>query len=245
MREAGAQVIVTLGGDGTSRIVAKSADDVPLLSLSTGTNNVFPSSIEGTLAGLAAKAFASGWVSRNEACVRRPVLTLKKDGKPLDTALVDLVVVDGWDTGAKAVWDPESIRELFLTQAPPLAIGLAAIGSAVDPMPVGSAEGIQIILGENGKEVRAPIAPGLVATVSIEKHSRFKGELPILASEGVIALDGEREHVIDPSAKYSVSFGEDGPWVLDVEKALSAAARNGFTLANNSQPSSEPLGLCA
>ena len=39
MAEMGAGCIVTLGGDGTNRAVAKGSGDVPLLPLSTGTNN--------------------------------------------------------------------------------------------------------------------------------------------------------------------------------------------------------------
>ena len=54
LRERGAACIVVLGGDGTCRAAAKGAGDVPLLPVSTGTNNAFPQFIEGTLVGLAA-----------------------------------------------------------------------------------------------------------------------------------------------------------------------------------------------
>jgi predicted polyphosphate/ATP-dependent NAD kinase len=42
MAGAGARVIVCLGGDGTARVAAAACGDVPLLPLSTGTNNAFP-----------------------------------------------------------------------------------------------------------------------------------------------------------------------------------------------------------
>ena len=42
--------IITLGGDGTNRAVAKGCSRVPIVAISTGTNNVFPSMIEGTVA---------------------------------------------------------------------------------------------------------------------------------------------------------------------------------------------------
>ena len=42
MREAGVGCIVTLGGDGTNRVVAKECGDIPIMPISTGTNNVFP-----------------------------------------------------------------------------------------------------------------------------------------------------------------------------------------------------------
>jgi predicted polyphosphate/ATP-dependent NAD kinase len=54
MVTAGAQVIVCLGGDGTARVTASAAGDVPMLALSTGTNNTFPAVREATIAGLAA-----------------------------------------------------------------------------------------------------------------------------------------------------------------------------------------------
>lgn len=50
MAEQGVGCIVVLGGDGTNRMVAKGSADVPLLSVSTGTNNVFPEMVEGTIA---------------------------------------------------------------------------------------------------------------------------------------------------------------------------------------------------
>jgi len=46
MAAEGAGAIVTLGGDGTNRVVAKGAGDVPLVPISTGTNNVFPQMVE-------------------------------------------------------------------------------------------------------------------------------------------------------------------------------------------------------
>lgn len=42
MAERGARCIVTLGGDGTNRAVAKESGAIPLVPISTGTNNVFP-----------------------------------------------------------------------------------------------------------------------------------------------------------------------------------------------------------
>ncbi len=62
MAAAGARVIVSLGGDGTNRVLAKGASNVPLVPISTGTNNVFPAMVEATVAGLAAGAIASGSV---------------------------------------------------------------------------------------------------------------------------------------------------------------------------------------
>src|SRR5207249_1669826 len=58
--ERGAGCIITLGGDGTNRVVAKGCGTVPLVPISTGTNNVFPTFLEGTVAGVAAGLVARG-----------------------------------------------------------------------------------------------------------------------------------------------------------------------------------------
>jgi hypothetical protein len=60
LAERGARCIVTLGGDGTNRAVARACGHVPLMPISTGTNNVFPLMIEATTAGLAAGLVACG-----------------------------------------------------------------------------------------------------------------------------------------------------------------------------------------
>jgi predicted polyphosphate/ATP-dependent NAD kinase len=52
--EMGAACIITLGGDGTNRAVARGCAQIPLLPISTGTSNVFPLFAEGTAAGMAA-----------------------------------------------------------------------------------------------------------------------------------------------------------------------------------------------
>ena len=59
MVDIGVACIITLGGDGTNRSVAKGSRSTPLIAVSTGTNNVFPEMIEGTTAGQAAAAIAT------------------------------------------------------------------------------------------------------------------------------------------------------------------------------------------
>jgi predicted polyphosphate/ATP-dependent NAD kinase len=47
--ESDVECIVTLGGDGTNRAVAKGCSDIPIVAISTGTNNVFPCMLKGHL----------------------------------------------------------------------------------------------------------------------------------------------------------------------------------------------------
>ena len=70
MVEQGVDCIVTLGGDGTNRVVAKGCLEVPLVPISTGTNNVFPANTEGTLAGIAAGTVATQRLTRDDASRR-------------------------------------------------------------------------------------------------------------------------------------------------------------------------------
>ena len=80
MVAAGAKAIVVLGGDGTQRFVAGACGKVPIVPLSTGTNNVFPESREATIAGLATGLVAAGKIPAAEATVRNKFLRLEIDG---------------------------------------------------------------------------------------------------------------------------------------------------------------------
>ena len=223
--------LVVMGGDGTSRIVAKASANLPLLPISTGANNVFPRMIEGTLAGLAAAAIASGAVTAELVCHRAPQLELYDDDSELiDIALVDLVVLEGTDTGARAVWDSSSIRALFLTEARPTEIGLTAIGGwlGLEPAPPGHALAVYTGTGK-GRRLVAPIAPGLFVPVTVNRHYFFdrQASQQIPLRNGVIALDGEREVLIS-ERQLTVNINPSGPRVINVISALQAAAATGM-----------------
>jgi predicted polyphosphate/ATP-dependent NAD kinase len=236
MRDLDFAAIIVMGGDGTSRVVAKSCGDVPLVPVSTGTNNVFPQMIEGTLAGLGAGAIASGKVDIDKGCYRAPVLELRtQQGELVDIALVDLVVVDAMDTGSKAVWEPGSIRELFLTRAHPSEIGLSSIGGWLHPIEAIGETGLHVILGPEGTtRVSAPIAPGLICEVNVISHELFSGDgpMPITHTPSTIALDGEREVVLKQGEQMSVSFNRCGPLVVDLDRTLEEAAKIGLMVGS-------------
>ncbi len=165
----GATCLVILGGDGTNRAVFKGCGSrVPLLPISTGTNNVFPEFQEGTTAGLAAGMVASGKVTRDVACWHSKVLLLYKQDVPVDLALVDLAIATDNVIGARAIWDVSRLGELFLTRAQPWSIGLSAIGGMVHPLDARSPSGLHLVFGTPGKTIRAAIGPGLFAPVNIQ-----------------------------------------------------------------------------
>ena len=141
MEAGGVGCIVTLGGDGTNRAVAKGCGNVPLMPISTGTNNVFPTMLEGTIAGMAAGLVTCGLA--NEAVQRAPRLDIfcektdesNQEGNPDNTetpddiALVDVAVYDERFVASRAIWDASKIKELVLTRVEPGSIGLSSIGA--------------------------------------------------------------------------------------------------------------------
>jgi predicted polyphosphate/ATP-dependent NAD kinase len=230
MAAQGADCIVTLGGDGTNRVVAKGCGEVPLVPISTGTNNVFPANTEGTLAGIAAGSVATGLVSRDEVCRRSKRIDIYVDGERRDDALVDAAVSNQMFVGARAVWDTKTLQAMFLTRAEPASIGLSSIGSRLTPVSIDEEYGLYIRLagepGPNATTVKAPIAPGTISEVEILDWRKITpGEkIDINLQPGTIALDGEREVELLPGQKVYASLSMDGPWVVDVPKAMLLAA---------------------
>jgi predicted polyphosphate/ATP-dependent NAD kinase len=230
MREAGAQCLLILGGDGTHRVVAKVSDEVPLVPISTGTNNVFPQMIEGTVAGLAAGLYARHAPQLDGVVVPTKRLEIWRDDALLDIALVDVAVSEQQFVGARALWDVSGIQELFLTQGTPSNIGLSSIAGWSHPIAVEDPAGLQLILDGSGKQVRAPIAPGLIVPVGIS-HERViqPGErIPIRHAPAMLALDGERELLVRQGERWEVVLSWDGPKVLAVDRTLLLAQRQGL-----------------
>jgi hypothetical protein len=233
--DLGAACIVTLGGDGTNRVVAKGCGDVPLVPISTGTNNVFPRMVEGTLAGLAAGLVACGLASNDgtERVIRRlPRLDVRIDGEVRDQALIDVVTSRQGVVGARALWDPGHLREVVLSLVSADGIGLCALGGALFPDACGGCAGVRIIVGDHASDRRAivPLAPGLIREVPIASATLLKmGESAELRPEPcVVALDGERElELPQPVGALSVTLDPGGPRVVEIAAALRAGATRG------------------
>ena len=226
----GVSCIVTLGGDGTNRAVFKGCGSrVPILPISTGTNNVFPEFQEGTTAGLAAGMLAKGAVAREVACWHSKVLVLYKQGKPVDLALVDLAVSTNSVIGSRAIWDVSKLNELFLTRAQPESIGLSAIGGMIHPLNARSPLGLHLRFGTGGKTVRAAIGPGLFADINVQAIREIVVGEPIslhLNHPVTLAFDGERDMTAHPDDVLEIELNADGPWVVDTRQAIEGSIRN-------------------
>lgn len=228
MAEAGAGCIVTLGGDGTNRAVAKASGEVPLVPISTGTNNVFPTMIEGTIAGLAAGLVARGLAQ--DALCTAPRLDVTCPGSPVDIALIDVAVYDERFVASRAMWDALKIKEVILARVAPGSIGLSSIGAHLPDLDHRVGHGLHLRMGSGGHPVLAPIAPGLVRQVSLaETRPLAPGDEVVIChpAPGVLALDGEREIELRGGATVRVRLNARGPRVVDVRRAIELAARAG------------------
>jgi predicted polyphosphate/ATP-dependent NAD kinase len=230
MVTAGARVIVCLGGDGTARVAASAAGSVPLLALSTGTNNVFPAVREATIAGLAAGLVATGAVPADGVASPAKLLEVRA-GDRVETALVDVAVSAERHVGARAVWDPATVSQLFCAFAEPDAIGLSSILGQLFPVARHEPYGVVARLAPGAaRQVLAPIAPGLVVLVGVGEVGRMDpgSVYPVSARAGVIAVDGERELTFEPDSRPTVRLRADGPRCVDVPAVLAASARLGL-----------------
>lgn len=222
LRDLGVGALVTLGGDGTHRDIAKGWRDAPMVPVSTGTNNVFPRMIEATVAGHAAAIAASAGVAIEQIAHRCKVLDVVGQDISPDLALIDIALVDGMFTAARAVWDTAAIRELLVTTAEPATIGLSSVAARVMPTSRTDATGVHVGLGA-GETIRAPIAPGLYQDIEVAFTNRLTaGDSVTLVGSGVLAFDGERDLVLAPDQEVTVTLNTDGPWVIDPGVALAA-----------------------
>jgi predicted polyphosphate/ATP-dependent NAD kinase len=234
MAGEGVACIVTLGGDGTNRAVVKGTASVPLLPISTGTNNVFPAMVEGTIAGLAAGLVAKRLVPVSEVIRNHTRLEVILDGKMVDLALVDALVYDSVFIASRAVWEMDKVRTVFLNRAEPEAIGISSIGGQIHPVRPTDPVGLCLELGDNGRTVMAPVAPGIIREISISSQSvmQIGQEFVIRLTPSVLALDGEREVEIRRGQQAAIRLSENGPSVVDVTRTMKAAMKRSIFTAD-------------
>ncbi|MCP5415532.1 MAG: NAD(+)/NADH kinase [Chromatiaceae bacterium] len=228
MRDAGARAIVVLGGDGTHRVIAKVVPELPMATLSTGTNNVFPDWREATVTGIATALHVTGRIDPSITLRRNKQLRVNL-GEYTDIALVDVCVTRLTHVGARAVWDPDTIAELFVAFAEPDAIGLSSIAAMINPLTRDEPRGLCLRCGTEGRRVLAAIAPGVLETVVIDHCEIMQPGVryAIRTERGSIALDGEREIEFHRGQVPRVTLELNGPPTLDVSSTLAAAARLG------------------
>jgi len=123
-------VVVVLGGDGTNRDVAATIGSVPVAAVSTGTNNVVPTPIDGTAAGAAAALVAAGEAPVDDVTVSHGTVAATIDssaGTETLRGLATLGVVDRSFVGTRAVLDASDFVGGVVSRAhPPRSVSPAS-----------------------------------------------------------------------------------------------------------------------
>ncbi|MCZ6617293.1 MAG: diacylglycerol kinase family protein, partial [Gammaproteobacteria bacterium] len=233
----GCETVVSLGGDGTNRVLVRALleardRETHLLPLSTGTNNVFPVSAEPTIVGMVAGYQASHRLTEPSLKQRVKVLHVTGDDNGArgieDIGLIDAVLLYGDRVGNLLPFDADRIRRLLLTRAEPSAIGMSPIGGLVEVVDEHADMGLLVELGGES-EFRVPISPGLFQTVAVKSARKIPFDVPVtFRGPGILALDGDRDHKLGSQATLTVRIRRDGPWVIDIDKAMRWLVAHGI-----------------
>ena len=231
MEEKGVQCIIALGGDGTSRAVAKSITVTPLISISTGTNNVYPEMLEGTVAGIAAAAVSTRTSNLGQSCRRDKRIEIYKGGKMLDIALVDCVISKQTYIGSRAIWNPEDIQRVIVSRANPASIGFSTIVGVKKIVGEDDDFGASINVNTGENELVAPIAAGTMKEIRVDEpviHPLEEMFSMTMDYKGIMALDGERELPFKKGETYHFKISRDGPYRVNIKRTIESAQINGF-----------------
>ena len=228
LRAAGCAAVVVLGGDGTNRAVARGWPDVPVLPISTGTNNAFPVALEPTVAGAAAGHLACGRVDLRQVARPSKVVTVRIDGEEEDLALVDAVLLraPATEIGSLKPFEPAALALAVLARAEAAAVGVSSLGAVLAPVAAADDHGLVVRFAPAGSGgapvVRAPVAPGTYADVAVAGWARLAlGEPVIATGPGLLAFDGDRRRVLAEGQQVELRVERTGPRVVDVAALLA------------------------
>ena len=228
--ERGVGVVVSLGGDGTHRDIARQRRDITLVALSTGTNNVFPVLAEPTVAGMVA-ALAAKDLLPPELMPRCKLLHVALANGQRDLAVVDAAFLADDFIGNMRPFAAAKLRQLLLARAEPDAIGTSPIGGFLKVVEDADDCGLLVRMGAGGRDFNVPLSPGHFGRVSVADVQRLPFDVPaVFQGRGVLALDGDRRHRLDGNPAHIV-VRRDGPRVVNIAQAMRYAAAEGLLLA--------------
>lgn len=224
-----ADAVVVLGGDGTNRDVSTAIGEVPMVSVSTGTNNVVPTPVDGTVAGAAAGLVASGAADPSAVTTRHGTLSATvagASGEGTVSGLATMGLLDRPFIGTRAVLDVSEFVAGVTSRAFPAEIGLSGIAGGIEPCAPDAPGGVGLRFRDGGspRTVRAITVPGVVETVTVGACRRIDAGEPwtVYVDRGVITADGEREREVS-DAEVTFRVHDEGPRLVDVEAAFEAA----------------------
>jgi predicted polyphosphate/ATP-dependent NAD kinase len=231
MRKMDVAAIIVLGGDGTHRVVASECGNIPIAGVSTGTNNAFPEMREPTVTGLAVGLAVTGAVPVAAAFASNKRLEVTINDRH-EIALVDVAIVEERYVGSRAIWKADSFKELFVTFGEPGGIGMSSIVGLLAPVKRSAPFGRHVVFDRPETapfRLAAPVAPGLIETVGIERVETINFDTPMRLSVpvGSIALDGEREVTFSEKDDVYVVLREAAFRTIDVRACMAHAATSG------------------
>lgn len=235
MREEGAGALIVLGGDGTNRLVAKAWRDVPMVPMSTGTNNVYPIMQEATVAGAAAGVVASAAASLEVSATQAKLVCVEFEDGETDLAVIDAVLLADEHLGSLLPFEPSRLRALVLARAEPHTVGMSPIGGLLEPCFMEDDFGVDVRCSapdaEGSRPLLAPVSPGLYRRAHITGARKLElGERTTVEGPAVIAFDGDRTRALAEGERAELWVERTGPWVIDSTRALRAAGEDGLFL---------------
>jgi predicted polyphosphate/ATP-dependent NAD kinase len=231
LESMGVDCVIVMGGDGTNRLAAKHLKTVPMIGVSTGTNNAYPEMIEGTVAGMAAAAVAFADKDIDDMCSRDKIIEIHREGKVVDMALMDVVISDEIFVGSKAIWDLEHIKQIIVSKCHPASIGFSAIVGVNQQINASDDFGGSLKINGGDNHFYAPIAAGKMISIEADDLEivPIDHELKLICEhKGIIAVDGEREIPFNQGDRLTFKITRNGPLHVDVRRTLEIALKRNF-----------------
>lgn len=222
--------IIVLGGDGTSRLVASKNPAIPIIPVSTGTNNVYPQFHEGTIVGMAAAVLCEYGI-QDDYIIHDKIIEVYKNGEIIDYALIDVAITNQIFVGNRAIEDVEDILELIVSRAHPASIGFSSIIGVQALSTYSDNFGYRTRLHCGSKRVLAPLNAGKMTIVECESPSKLELNQMYVTKptqKGTMALDGERILAYQSGDLLGFVIRRKGPLRVHVEAALEYGLKRKF-----------------
>jgi hypothetical protein len=221
--------LIILGGDGTCRLAAKTDIEIPVIPVSTGTNNVYPQFWEGTTVGIAASYIAERGLGYELRRGKR--IEVYINGELKDIALVDAVVTDLPYIGSKVVTEMSNLKEVIVTMCSPGSVGFSAIVGNIKVCNENEDYGYRLKIAETGPTILTPVSPGQLTEITYSDFQRMDIDAEYTCCpgyDGSVALDGERTVVFRSNDHIKFVITRKGLYKADVMKTLCEAVENSY-----------------
>lgn len=174
----------------------KGLDETPILPVSTGTNNVYPTLTEGT-GRRVWLPLRRAILGPSENCrIRDKRIEISINGRFADIALVDAVITADLWVGAKAIWDTGKLRRVIATRCHPASIGFSSVAGCVGVVRDTDDFGVGRRAGRHRRACSGARGSRRALPRETLPHRADAVGRPLnipLSEPCMIALDGERE----------------------------------------------------